>query len=68
MATTKGRKQANGVMRYTAIVRVRSGQTVLRSESKTFGYRSAAATWAKRREVCLLPARVESSTMPVQQK
>lgn len=53
MATIKARKQANGEMRYTAIVRVRSGQTVLHSESKTFGYRSAASTWAKRREVAL---------------
>jgi hypothetical protein len=44
MATIKARKQANGEMRYTAIVRVRSGQTVLHSESKTFGYRSAAST------------------------
>jgi len=53
MATVKARKQANGETRYTAIVRVRSGQTILHSESKTFGYRSAATAWAKRREVAL---------------
>jgi integrase len=47
-------------MRYTAIVRIRSGQTVVLSESKTFGFRSAANTWAKRREVALEePAELE---------
>src|SRR5215218_5311568 len=53
MATIKIRKQAHGESRYTAIVRVRSGQTVLHSESKTFGHRSAASIWAKKREVAL---------------
>jgi hypothetical protein len=51
MATIKARKQANGTTRYTAVLRLRRGTTVLHQESKTFAYRSAAITWAKHREV-----------------
>jgi integrase len=51
MATIKARRQANGATRYTAVVRMRRGTTVLHQESKTFAHRSAAVTWAKHREV-----------------
>jgi integrase len=51
MATIKARRQANGTIRYTAVVRFRRGTTVLHHESKTFTHRSAALTWAKHREV-----------------
>jgi len=51
MATIKARRQANGSIRYTAVVRFRRGTTVLHHESKTFTHRSAALTWAKHREV-----------------
>jgi hypothetical protein len=51
MATIKARKQANGTIRYTAVVRMRRGTTVLHRETKTFAHRSAAISWAKHREV-----------------
>jgi integrase len=51
MATIKARKQANGTTRYTAIVRLRRGKTILHHESKTFAFRAAAFSWAKHREV-----------------
>lgn len=51
MATIKARRQANGTIRYTAVVRFRRGTVVLHHESKTFTHRSAALTWAKHREV-----------------
>ncbi len=53
MATIKARKQANGSTRYTAVVRVRRGTTVLHQESRTFTHRTAALSWAKHREVAL---------------
>jgi integrase len=53
MATIKARKQANGSTRYTAIVRIRRGTTVLHQESRTFTHRTAALSWAKHREVAL---------------
>jgi len=53
MATIKARKGANGSTRYTAIVRIRRGTTVMHQESRTFTHRSAALTWAKHREVAL---------------
>jgi hypothetical protein len=53
MATIRARKQADGTIRYTAIVRIRQGKTVLHYESKTFSLRSAASSWAKAREVAL---------------
>ena len=39
--------------RYTAIVRIRRGTTILHRESRTFTHRSAALSWAKHREVAL---------------
>ena len=53
MPTIKARKQANGSTRYTAIVRIRRGTTVLHRESRTFTHRTAALSWAKHREVAL---------------
>src|SRR5512146_363831 len=53
MATIKVRKQVNGTTRYTAIVRVRKGKTIVHREAKTFAHRAAALTWAKHREVTL---------------
>jgi integrase len=51
MAYIKVRKQSDGSTRYTAIIRLRSGKTIVHQEAKTFAYRSAAVTWAKHREV-----------------
>lgn len=51
MATIKARRQANGTVRYPAVVRLRRGTTVLHQESKPFAHRSAAVNWAKHREV-----------------
>jgi hypothetical protein len=51
MATIKARKQANGATRYTAIVPLRGGKTIIHRESKTFTFRAAAFSWAKHREV-----------------
>jgi hypothetical protein len=51
MATIKARKQANGATRYTAIMRLRRGKTIIHRESKTFAFRAAAFSWAKHREV-----------------
>jgi integrase len=51
MATIKARIQANGATRYTAIVRLRRGKTLIHRESKTFTFRAAALSWAKCREV-----------------
>lgn len=51
MATIKARRQANGTIRYTAVVRLRRGTNVLYQESKTFAHRTAALSWAKHREV-----------------
>ncbi len=53
MATIKARRQANGSTRYTAVVRIRRGTTVLHQESQTFTHRAAALSWAKHREVAL---------------
>ena len=51
MPYIKVRKQADGSTRYTAIVRLRSGKTIVHRESRTFAHRSAAVSWAKHREV-----------------
>ena len=51
MATIKARRQANGSIRYTAIVRKRVGKTILHREAKTFTHRTAALTWARHGEV-----------------
>jgi len=53
MPTIKARKQANGSTRYTAIVRIRRGTTVLHQEGRTFAHRTAALSWARHREVAL---------------
>ena len=53
MPTIKARKQANGSTRYTAVVRIRRGTTVLHQESRTFTHRTAALSWARHREVAL---------------
>ena len=53
MPTIKVRKQSDGTTRYTAIVRIRRGGTILHREARTFAHRSAALSWAKHREVTL---------------
>lgn len=53
MATIRAPKQAAGITRYTAMVRIRKGSTVIHQENRTFTHRSAALTWAKDREVAL---------------
>jgi hypothetical protein len=53
MATIKARRQANGSIRYTAIVRRRVGKTIVHREAKTFVHRSAAVSSARHREVSL---------------
>jgi len=53
MPYIKVRKQSDGSSRYTAIVRLRRGKTIVHQEARTFAYRSAAVTWAKHREVAL---------------
>jgi hypothetical protein len=47
MATIRARKQVDGSIRYTAVVRVRNGKTIVYQEYKTFALRTAA--------VCLVP-------------
>jgi len=51
MATIRARRQADGTTRYTAIVRIRKGKTVIHQECKTFALRTAATSWARHREV-----------------
>lgn len=53
MPTIKVRKQTDGSTRYTAIVRIRRGGSILHRESRTFAHRSAALSWAKHRKVAL---------------
>jgi len=53
MPTIKARKQANGITRYTAIVRIRRVGAILHRESRTFAHRSAAVNWAKHHEIVL---------------
>lgn len=53
MAYIKIRKQSDGSTRYTAIVRLRRGKTIVHQEARTFAHRVAAVTWAKHREVVL---------------
>jgi integrase len=53
MATIRARKQADGAIRYMAIVRLRKGKEVIHQETKTFSQRTAAEKWAKSREVAL---------------
>ena len=51
MATIRPRKQADGSTRYTAIVRIRRGKTIVYQEYRAFALRTAALSWAKHREV-----------------
>lgn len=53
MATIRTRKASDGSVRYTAIVRLRKGKTLLHTEAKTFAHRVAAERWARSREVAL---------------
>jgi hypothetical protein len=53
MPYIKLRKQAEGSVRYTAIVRIRRNGKMLHQEAKTFTHRSAAERWGKHREVAL---------------
>jgi len=53
MATIRARKQADGTTRYTAIVRIRHGTTIVHQEYRTFALHTAALSWAKHREVAL---------------
>jgi hypothetical protein len=53
MATIRARKQADGTVRYMAIVRLRKGKEVIHQETKTFSQCTAAEKWAKSREVAL---------------
>jgi hypothetical protein len=53
MPYIKLRKQADGTLRYTAIVRIRRNGKMLHQEAKTFTQRSAAERWGKHREVAL---------------
>ena len=53
MPYIKIRKQSDGSNRYTAIVRLRRGTTIIHQEARTFAYRSAAVSWGKHREVAL---------------
>ena len=47
MPAIKARKQADGSVRYTAVVRIRRKGKVLQQEAKTFAHRSAAVRWGK---------------------
>jgi integrase len=53
MAQIRARRQADGSTRYTAIIRIRKGRALIQQEYRTFAQRSAAASWAKHREVQL---------------
>ena len=53
MAQIRARGQADGFTRYTAIIRIRKGRALIQPEYRTFAQRSAAASWAKHREVHL---------------
>jgi integrase len=53
MATIKTRRRADGITRYTAIVRARKGKKIIYREAKTFSHIAAAKTWARHREVAL---------------
>jgi integrase len=47
MSYIKVRRQSDGSTRYTAIIRLRNGKTIVHQEAKTFAHRSAAVSWAK---------------------
>jgi integrase len=51
MATIRARRQSDGTVRYTAVIRVGKGKVIIHQEYRTFSHRSAAVTWARHREV-----------------
>lgn len=53
MAHILTRKYGPGNTRYTAVIRIRKGKSIVHREAKTFAHRTAALTWAKHREVLL---------------
>jgi hypothetical protein len=53
MATIQARKQADGEVRYAAIVRLRKGKALIHQETKTFAQRTTAEKWAKSSEVAI---------------
>jgi hypothetical protein len=53
MPYIRARKQADGTLRYSAVVRIRRSGKMLHQEAKTFTHRSAAKRWAKHRELSL---------------
>jgi integrase len=53
MATILVRKKADGMTRYTAVVRLRKGRAIVHQEARTFTHRLAATSWARHREVAL---------------
>ena len=63
MAQIRARRQADGSTRYTAIILIRKGRTLIQQEYRTFAHRSAAASWAKHREVQL-----ENQSVPGRQQ
>jgi integrase len=63
MAQIRARRQADGSTRYTAIIRIRKGRALIQQEYRTFAHRSAAASWAKHREVQL-----ENQSVPGRQQ
>jgi hypothetical protein len=59
MAQIRARRQADGSTRYTAIIAIRKGRALIQQEYRTFAQRSAAAGWAKHREV-----QIENQAVP----
>ncbi|MFO7189933.1 MAG: site-specific integrase [Pseudomonadota bacterium] len=51
MATIQARKNAKGITRYTAQIRIKRKGVVVHQESRTFPRYAQAEAWAKRREV-----------------
>jgi integrase len=51
MATIRARPKRDGSLRFTAVIRLKKNGQLVHQEAKTLASRSAAAEWAKRREV-----------------
>jgi hypothetical protein len=51
MAHILERRSSGGKSRFTAIIRIRQGSTIVHREANTFALRGAAANWVKAREV-----------------
>jgi hypothetical protein len=66
MPYIKVRKQADGSTHYTAVARLRSGQTIVHQEARIFAHHSAAVRWAKHREVALDDPAAPSHVRPCQ--